>query len=214
MGYKINVRPKTRAQLMAIANPESANQPEAIPWVLYDTQTYISGTTTQLRFFANTNADQTLSNMESAGQLPDPQWFEVHYVMLTSLATPSASDVIAVGAAGAINDLELLLKAGRGTFQLNLSNKNYGPFPLTNLHASGGTTGEFSGGGGTIATVDIVQLANNGTFDGGWCVGGSIVFPPKVGWNWNVAWAAAQTLAAGNTLLRMELAGVLYRRVL
>lgn len=39
---KIKVVPKTLQQLKALANPQSANQPEALPWVLYSTKSYVS----------------------------------------------------------------------------------------------------------------------------------------------------------------------------
>ncbi|MCP4902921.1 MAG: hypothetical protein GY906_38655 [bacterium] len=209
MGFKYRVIAKTKGQLQAIANPASAQQPEALPWILFDSQTYTSAATTRLRFFNTTNVDPTLSNMETAGALPDPQWFEVHYIGMDILRTPTAGGA-GVDEVGGINDIELLLKAGRGTWTLNLSNKQTGQFPITFLHGSGGATGEMAGG---IALQQLVQLSNNGTFDGGFCVDGSIVYPPTVGWNFELNWAAAQTLTA-NVIIRMWQAGILYRRVL
>lgn len=201
-------------QLAAAANPALANQPEAIPWILYDTQTYTSGTTTTLSFFASTNNDKTLSNMESSGQLPDPQYLIVNYVTCDILVSPSVTTTAAV--TGALNDIELLLKAARATFTLSMSNKNYGPFPLRACHPLGGATGIIAAEGTeTAAARNIFQAANSGIpGSGGFPFMGALVIPPKVGFGITVNFAAAQTLAGGNPNIQIGLAGILYRRVL
>lgn len=197
-------------QLAAAANPQVGNQPEAIPWILYDTATYVSGTTTTLSLFAAVNADKTLSNMESSGQLPDPQYMIVHYVTCDILVTPTV--VVAGTTVGALNDIDLLLKGtSRATFTFAMSNKNYGPFPLNACHSLGGATGT---GWGTLTAQTSIQQANNGIpGSGGFPFMGAIVIPPKVGFGITLNFAAAQTLSA-NALIRIGLAGVLYRRVL
>lgn len=200
-------------QLAAAANPQLANQPEAQPWILYDTQSYTSGSTTTLSFFASTNTDKTLSNMESSGQLPDPQYMIVHYVTCDILSVPSVTTTAA--ATGALNDIELLLKAARATFTFQMSNKNYGPFPLRACHSLGGATGLIAAEGTETAPArNIVQQANNGIpGSGGFPFMGALVIPPKVGFGVTLNFAAAQTLT-GNTNICIGLAGVLYRRVL
>lgn len=201
----------TSGQLAAAANPQLANQPEAIPWILYDTQNYVSATTTSLSFFAATNNDKTMSNMESSGQLPDPQYLVCHYVTCDILALPQGTAGHAAAAAGPMNDIDLLLKNGRATFTLQMSNKNYGPFPLAACHSLGGATGT---GWGTLTAEANVAVGNNGIpGSGGFPFLGAIVIPPKVGFGVTLNFAAAQTLS-GNTNIRIGLAGVLYRRVL
>lgn len=207
MSGHVRVIAKTKAQLDAISQPEFAGQPEALPWVLYDTQTYTSAATTRLTFFQNTNIDPTITNMEAAGQLPDPQYFEIWYMGLDILIDVST----AATEAGAVDDVAKLILVGRPTFTLTQSNKAFGPFPGSFLHASGGPTGGIAS---AIATPGSIQFGNNGVFDGGFCVGGSIVLRPKVGWNVSMAWSAAQTLNFGNPLLRFWMSGVLHRRVL
>jgi hypothetical protein len=177
---------------------------------LYDTATYVSAATTNLSLFAQTNADKTLSNMESSGQLPDPQFLVVHYVTCDFLITPIANAAHAA-AAGVLNDIDLLLKAGRATFTFNMSNKNYGPFPLMSCHSLGGATGV---GFGTLTAEASITQGNNGIpGSGGFPFMGSLVIPPKVGFGVTLNWSSAQTLSA-NALIRIGLAGVLYRRVL
>lgn len=198
----------TSGELAAAANPASAGQPEAIPWFLYDTQNYVDNSTTRLQFFQTVQTDRTLGNMEAAGQLPDPQYFIIHYVTCDILRVPTTA---AGGQDGAINDLELLLKSGRAIWTFNMSNKSYGPFPLTLCHSTGGTTGQ---GWGTFTAEESIQYANNGIpGSGGFPFLGALVIPPKVGFNVTLELAAAVNISA-DVYIRLGLAGVLYRRVL
>lgn len=198
----------TRQQLDAIAFPERANQPEALPWVFYDTQLVTSGTTAQLNFFGNINADKTMSNMQSQGQLPDPQYFRVYSVLCDILQPVS---FLANVGTGALADIEIMLKTQRATWQLQYSDKMWGPFPLTFAHASGGATGVAAG---TWTAPQALQQGNNGIFDGGFPAGGALVIPPKTAFSAQINFAAAPTLAGGNPNVRFCLFGTLYRRVL
>lgn len=207
MGFKTPVRPKTKAQLMAIANPQMANQPEALPWILFDTQTYVDNTTTRLTFFQTTSTDPSITNMETAGQLPDPQFFEIHYFGLDVLRDVTTA---AGGTAGAIDDIQKLILTNRMYWAFTISNKKFGYFPATFLHASGGATGF---GWGTFTAEESIQYGNNGLFDGGYAVDGALVIPPKVGFTIETNWPAAVDITA-DVKLRFWMAGVLYRRVL
>jgi len=166
MGFRIHIRPKTRAQLAAIANPESANQPEALPWVLYDTVAWTTASTTSGTYFGTVQSDKTLGNMEGPGQLPDPQYFEIAYWGCDFL-DPVLTAAAPAATTGPIIDIGNFLFGGRATWTFNISNKRVGPFPLTFMHASGGPTGF----GYTISgTTNRVEYGNNGVFDGGFCV--------------------------------------------
>lgn len=200
----------TAGQLAAASNPQSANQPEALPWVLYDTQAFTTAATTTQTYFQNVSADKTLCNMESAGQLPDPQYFIMHYITCDILAIPSVSNTATI--VGAYDDIDRFLKQGRATFTFQMSNKFYGPFPLTLCHSTGGATGM---GWGTSAASNNFQVANNGVpGSGGFPVLGAQVIPPKVGFSIKVELAAAVTLNVSPLNVRIGMAGVLYRRVL
>jgi hypothetical protein len=201
----------TAGQLAAAANPQSAGQPEAMPWFLYDTQIITSSATTQLSFFQQVQTDKTMGNMESAGQLPDPQYFIIHYITCDILNSPIATAGHTAAALGPVNDIDVLLKTQRATFTFNMSNKNYGPFPLTLCHGTGGATGN---GTATYTAEASVWHGNNGVIgSGGFPFLGSLVIPPKVGFSIGVNFAAAPTLS-GNLNMRIGMAGVLYRRVL
>ena len=207
MSPRFPVVPKRRDTLYNIATPESAAQPECLAWALYDTQSLTTAVTTTLTFFGATNTDQTLTNMESSGQLPDPQFFEVWF-MGAEFQFPAVSTSAAV--AGNLTDLLEVIYHQRATFELNLSNKKYGPWPLSMAHGNGGATGYVSS---TVATSSQ-QFGQNGVEDGGYWVGGQIVLPPKVGFNVTVRLAGAATLTLTPLPIRFSLIGVLHHRVL
>lgn len=209
MGLGVRFNAATRARLRRMATPPSGDSPEAIWHQLFDTQTYVDNTTTRLTFFQTTNADQTITNMPSAGQLPDPQWFTL-YDITCDFLTQNTSVVGATDVTGEYNDLSLLLKVGRPTWTLTISDKRYGQYSLTCLHATGGPVG-FLAAGNTAATGNQ-QLANN-AFTPGWNYEGSITIPPKTNFQIEVNWSAAQNLTA-NVLIRLSLFGILSRRVL
>lgn len=208
MGFRFPIRAYTRAQLDVLCNPASANQPEAIPHVLFDTQAYVDNTTTTLQFFQTVNADKTLSNMESAGQLPEPQYFQVFYCGLDVLLEDSTTSG---GIAGAHDDINKMLRVGHPAVSLTISGKRYiVGVPATFFHTSGGPTG-FNAG--TWTAEENIVWADNSIPDGGYCVNGAIVIPPKQAFDVTINWAAAVNIT-GNQNLRFWMAGVLFRRVL
>lgn len=197
----------TYQQLMAEANPSNPRQPQSLPWTLYDTQQYPAAGTQNLTFFASSQADKTLSNMETGGQLSDPQFFEVWYIQCDFLRAGPTTDA---GLVGQANDIELVLKTARATWLLDISNKLYGRFPLRQVHASGGAIGPI---GGTTAAGGTIQLAQNGIVGGGWWVGGEIIIPPKVGFNFQLLFQSTLVPIAVATNIVISLVGVLHRRV-
>lgn len=203
------VKAKPKATLQAIANPENAGQPEAIPHVLFDTQTYVSASTTTLQFFATQQSDPTLSNMDQAGTLPDPQFFEIWNLGCDLLIDGTVSTVNL--ADGSLDDIAKIFLVSRSIFTLVIAQKNYGQYPLSFLHTSGGP---FGVGYGAAAATTGVQFGTNGPPDGGWNWGGAVVIPPKGSFRVNLQFAAAQTLLNGDTPIRFWMAGVLHRRVL
>lgn len=206
---RMRVVARTRGVLARDANPQSVSQPEALPWVLFDTQAWTTAVTANQTYFTAIQNDKTLGNMEGPGQLPDPQYFEVHYIGCDFLLSPNF--LAAAAATGPANDITQFLFAQRGTFEFNISNKRVGPFPLSFLHGSGGATGYVST---NSATTGKFEVANNGVFDGGFCVAGAILIPPKVSFDITLKLAAAPTLQTSPLNVRVWQAGALYRRVL
>ena len=206
---RMRVVARTRPALARAANPQSAKEPEALPWVLFDTQAWTTAVTTTQTYFTAVQNDKTLGNMEGPGQLPDPQYFEVHYIGCDFLLPEQF--LVAAAATGPITDILQFLFTQRGIFTFNISNKRVGPFPLSFLHASGGATGYLTT---NSATVGKLEYANNGIFDGGFCVGGALLIPPKVSFDITVQLAAVPTLTNSPLNVRIWMAGALYRRVL
>jgi hypothetical protein len=203
----------TTDQLQAMADPISANQPEVIPWQLYDSQQLVSATSTALVYYQTINGDKTLSNMEGPGQLPDPQYLIVQYVACDILAAPAAT-VLASEPNAVWADMEAILKTARTTFNMNMSNKNYGPFKLTMCASTGGTTGAGYGYGtavnGTSAAIGNVGVPGSGGYP--FC--GALVLPPKIGFNLTLNFAAGGATLSATRYIVMSLVGQLYRRVL
>lgn len=213
--FRLQWKPALRkSQLDALVNPTSAQQPEVVPWFLFDTQsvsqTQAAGST--VTFFQNTNNDPTMSNMEGSGQLPDPQYFVVDLVTCDIQITPTAT-ALASFPAGVWDDIDQILKKSRAIFTITVSNKSYGSFPLTLAHSTGGVTG-FGAGFGADATGQLVEYGNNGIpGSGGFPYGGALILPPKTGFKLTLQFGALLALTA-DANVRMGLAGVLYRRVL
>lgn len=216
---KFPVRPRTLSQLQEMSTPQAVEggQSEAVPWQLFDTQTYVSAATTNLQFFAAAPATPRFGNVGGAG-LPAPQYFEVYYYSVDFLVEPVQGEVTLTAAL----DVWLLQNGlvggviGRPTWQFTLADKLLGPFPLLGLHAIGGLTGSSSAATTTAATDLSNNFANNGPADGSgsFCADGAIVIPPTQNFNVELIWPAAVTLTAGNVQISVTMSGVLHRRVL
>lgn len=205
MGFGAPFRAKSRAQIQSAVTPASGKAQESIWHCLYDTQTYVDNTTTRLTFFQTTNVDPTLSNMEAGGQLPSPQSFEIHNICLDLL--PGVGISTSATTTGNGDDMALLLLTGRPVWTLTISQKAYGPYPLTSLHGTGGPqVFGFSSDG-----AEILQYARNDPSPG-WNYFGRIIIPEQVGFKIDVVFAAAQNLTA-DVRLRLAMFGVLNRRI-
>jgi hypothetical protein len=198
---------KSRQELDRQANPQNANQPESIPWIYYDTQNIANAAAGPIAYFANPNADKTVSNLEQAGTIPDPFYFEIEAFNCDFLVDPSLT-ATAVG--GVIGDLTEILAVQRAVFLFTFAGKEYLRIPLTYLHASGGLNAVMSG---VFAAPLIAEYAVNSYPDGGFYVGKRITIPPKQSFAVSILLGGAVTLAA-TVSTRISMAGVLHRRVL
>ena len=194
---------KPQAQLEQQARPLTGI-PEVVPGYFFHRRTYTSGTTTELDFFNQTEADRGLSNMELAGQIPTPQYLEVYSFHVDVLQPVSTA---AGGVGGGINNNELLRRSGRGRWIFELSGKTYGEFPLTGIGPTGNPVGF---GWGTFTAEESIQWA-------GWIATfGStdplITIPPTTGFRARLRWTVAQTLDA-DQFVEFGLWGALHRKI-
>jgi len=127
---------KTIQELTAGITPMLPGQPERIPWTWFDTQTYVSATTTRLDFFQTVNADKVLSNMVAAGQIPSPQFFDLYHCSICYLIPFSAIAAAAdLAITGALNDVDRL---SQGAASFSVANKDYWQGPQLALPCGGG----------------------------------------------------------------------------
>jgi hypothetical protein len=197
--------PQTVDQLRSQSAPSVPGQLEAYQHVLYSARTYVSGTTTKLRFF-DFVGDASLTNMEAAAQLPDPQFFKIHGV---HFSVRRRATTVAGGPTGALDDVEQLVRSGGGTYMLWIGPKPYGPELLEVAQGLGGATGF---GWGTFTAEESIEYANNGLLGSGLDMKGSLIIPPKQRFFVDVAWPAALTLTA-DVVVVFALSGVHFREV-
>lgn len=208
---------KTWAQLRQSIAPMLPGEPERIPWTWFDTATYVSGTTTQLDFFQTLQTDRVLGNMQAAGQIPAPMYFDLHHLGIYFDLGPSG---LAVAAAittpllGTINDVVNLVE-GSVTFQI--AQKDYWIGKIGMCPAGYGPKGELSIAGTYTATDgDQIQYGTNGIPDlrnrnNFW---GDLTIPHNQNFLVRLNWTSAITLQEGDTPIVAYLDGYLYRRVL
>jgi hypothetical protein len=205
----------TYQQLLAKVTPQSANQPEVVPAVMFDTQTYTSATTTLLTFFNGGQTDASLSNVPNGGNLPQPQYFEIQRIFMEVLGRPTVSAAAGtIPQAGNIDDLNQLLLTGRGYATFTLASKGFPTIPLSFLGAPGGVDQGVMGvlSGTTVAAASQVKEYGHGAANGGFPINGQWIIPPAQSFSATMTWPAALTLT-GNLLIRLSLLGNLYRRV-
>lgn len=212
-----NQRPKsvkTFGQLQAGITPMIPGQPERIPWVWYDSATYVDNTTTTLDFFNTVQANKVNGNMEAAGQIPSPQYFDVFHIGIHFLTD---AGVTAIAAAelltGAINDVRRL---SQGTAELIVAQKSYFRAPIY-LFPNGGGISARVASTGTFTAVDgeRFETVNNGQPDlrNRNNFFGDITIPHNQNFILRLTWAAAIDTVA-DIVIRCYLDGYLYRRVL
>lgn len=206
---------KTIQDLTAGITPMLPGQPERIPWTWFDTQSYVSGTTSRLDFFQSVNADKSLSNMVAAGQIPSPQFFDLYHCSIAYLIPVTSSGLVAAPTAtGAITDVRTL---SNGAAVFSVASKDYWQGPQFALPCGGGPAAIMSSSGTFAAPlISQHQFANNGHPDlrNRYCFWGDITLPANQNFIWSLSWTAPITLLAGNSNIRVWMDGYLYRRVL
>jgi hypothetical protein len=201
------IAPISYGELASASAPSDARQPEAYSDILFDTQTYLDASTTELTFFGTAQANATLSNMAQGGSLGMGNYFSIDHITVDLWPDAGWTTTTAGGVAGLADDIGLLLYQGRPVYTLTLDNKPYGQWPLL---AAGGMGGVSVFGYGTFTAEESLQFGQ--VKCGGHYIGQSLVIPPLVNWNFRVQWAAAQNLT-DDYRVRLSLHGTRYRKV-
>lgn len=192
------------------------NQLEKIGWKWWDTQSYVSGTTTSLPQWFNVRATPDLGNMEIAFQLAAPKAFLVRSIRMYYKVRPLAITPQTVNAnpgTGTFDDVAQLINTG--TLTLTIGQKTYDMEPTWVLTSGGGAVGFFSLAIGAGGTGSQVSYAQNGISDPRAVntLSVPIFIPPQMNFTAVVNWPAALTLAGGNTAIQVLLDGDLVRPV-
>lgn len=210
---------KTQQQLQSQLTPVDASgntAVERIPWIWYHAQTYTSASTTQLIFFQTTGAIAT-TNMQQAGVIPSPQYYDVYHIgFYWQMPVSNVAVVASNTPAGAANDLIALVNSV-ATF--TIAQKEYYKAHMwllppgagiRSIIAIAGTYSSVDGDQQQQATLGIPDLRNRSSF---W---GDITIPHQQNFALQVDWASAVTIGGGggNPVVVAYLDGYLYRRAL
>jgi len=204
MSLKFPVRPFNFGEMAALASPASASQPEAIPFTYYDTQDFVTNWT-RVSFFANPQNDPTLGNIEQGGTLPIDTYFQIYSINLDWLV----SSVVTAATPTQVNDLLQILNGSRAILQLTIAQKQYGPWPLSFVHSSGGIRATLSQSEAALA--GIFNYGTNYDADGGLWLDGAIILSPRQSFTMTISGVAAALTATRQG--RLSMTGVKYRQV-
>jgi hypothetical protein len=203
--------PKAYATLQALSRPQRADQPEALPWVMFDTAQYASGGSARLTLYSSTAAsltDPTLSNL-ATGLLEIGQFFEFHREFLSFLAPLSLTTTAAV--TGSANDIDILHKAARGTRTLTIGQKTQGPFPIDFFGRPGGSTFAGTSEGTETAPARNILQAGETVMNGGFPHGGAFVVPPQQ--KFTIFLDFNSTAISASMNIRHSILGIFHRRI-
>lgn len=201
--------PKSYAELRRASRPGGGRSvgPEYYAAPLYDTQTYLDASSTELTFFGANQTNKTLGNLPQGGYLPEGQFFAIDHITVDMWPDAGWATTAAGGVTGIANDVGLLLYQGRPVWTLTLNQKPYGPYPLIQAGGSGGVA---AFGYGTFTAEESIQFGAN--MVGCQHIGQTLIIPPSINWSITVQWAAAQDLT-DDYRIRFGLQGVQYRPV-
>jgi len=160
--------------------------------------------------------DKTLGNMQAAGQIPAPMYYDIYHLSTYLNVAPSALAVAATltPLTGALQDVHNLVI---GSVSLQIAQKSYFEGKIYMCPAGGGVN-PFIAISGVFAAplIQAASFGQNGIPDprsrnNFW---GGITIPHNQNFLVRYNWSAALTLAGGNTAITTYLDGYLYRRVL
>jgi len=188
------------------------NEKEVLGWPLYDTVTYVSGTTLSLELFTQMRGNKSLSNMEAAGALPAPKSFLIRAPKFFLKQRPRS-----VAAAAATNPNtgatdNLIQLTNDGVFRLTVGSKEYGFVPLWQLCSGGGVAAAMTQGGAGTGIIDYATLGIPDTRNV-WSLSKPILIESQVNFKVELFWSAPLTLAGGNLDLQVMLDGDMIRAI-
>jgi hypothetical protein len=174
---------------------------EVVPYMLWDTNTYTSTTTTDQVFFTTIRATTDLGNIKQPGMLPNPQSFLIQAIRFFN------KSVTAVGttfASQQISDVALLANTGIGT--LTIGQKTYGPWPLWVLGCGNQPGGVLAGSNSNYMGYGQVQGPLYALYP-------NLMIAPLQNFQFNLDWPAGAVTLANTAALCINFDGQLARAV-
>lgn len=187
---------------------------ESIGWKFWDTQTFISGTTTSLIQWMNTRATLDLGNMAIPYQLAAPNAFFLRAIRLFFKHRPGSVDQSAttVVQTGRLDNVAQIINTGVWTFKIG--SKDYNQEPLWCLTGGAGAVGPLAVEGAEAVGV-ATDYAQNGVADPRAVniLAKPIFIRPGINFSGVMTWPAVITLAGGDVPLCILFEGDLVRPV-
>ena len=207
MPVSFPIKPFTYQQLGTAANPASANQPESIGFIFYDSQNFAANFA-PVGFFTAVQNDITLGNIQVAKSLSADQYFQLWAITLDWLigATSQGSS----GAPTIVDDLLAIYNTSRAIASMTMSYKTMLQAPIHNFHSSGNIYVNYQLG--TPAASGLGNYASSWMPDGGHKVQGSIILAPRQVFTFQIAGTGVCALSA-TRMGRISFHGVLARKV-
>lgn len=202
---KYPTRATTYQDLFKNANVTNASLPEAIPWIMYDSQDFAT-LWTDVNFFGSVQTDVTLGNFDQPNTIAGEKYFMLYAITFDFLMGASTQGSSA--AATQLDDARIIMETARAVLSLTLADKLVFRIPLAACHAIGGYQAWVAGTPPNSAVLNSVQ--NYGS-DGGWWCDGAIILPPRQSFQFNVH--GSSTALTATRKCRLSLHGVLYRPV-
>jgi hypothetical protein len=184
---------------------------EIVPAHLYDTLTYTDNTTTELRFFQQTNVALDISNLKQAGMLPNPQSFliqSIRFFVRNQLQTIDTGAAAPTNFASNFNDVILLTNTGIA--QLNIGTKQYGPWPLWSLPSGAMVTGVLAQAGAEAANLTQLYGQLQGPM---YPLFPNLMIAPLQNFELLLRWPSGAVDLSGNQVIEMVMDGQLARAV-
>ena len=196
-------------------NTQYKGRKETINWTLYDTVSYVSGTSTSLNFFNAIRANKSLGNMEVAGQLAAPKAFFLRAWRFYVKFRPRMTAAVAAAnvQTGVFDDLCQLINTGVLSF--TVGSKLYCEFPLWVVTAGAGPQGVITFVSSGPSTSGALSYAQNGIADprAVFSLSKPLFIQPQINFVANLQWSSSLTLASGDTELQLVMDGDIIRPV-
>src|SRR5262245_24657563 len=184
---------------------------EIVPAMLYDTLTFTDNSTTELRFFQQTNVALDISNLKQAGMLPNPQSFliqSIRFFVRNQLQTVDSGAAAPTNFASNFNDVILLSNTGIAI--LNIGTKQYGPWPLWTLPCGSFVSGVISMAGAEAANITQLYGQLQGPM---YPLFPNLMIAPLQNFELLLRWPTATVDLSANQVIQMVFDGQLARAV-